>query len=175
MVGLVGETLLCTDTIYRKKKPCLHRYSFLQAFALCWLKTIRRLSRVSYGHFHLFTIRSCQEPIPLSPSSSSSFNIPDDKALKVSSPAWPRLDAPRCHTNPLSTHTCWKVWQTWWNSSIRFVPIRAHPEDNSITMRLLIRSGLPKHRRGVLPQSRNLLLFVATSLVTTMVIWWRGD
>lgn len=70
MVWLVGEALLCTGTICRKKnKPCLRGYSFLQAFALCWLKTIRRLSRVGYGHFHLFTIRWFPlVPLPLPPS-----------------------------------------------------------------------------------------------------------
>lgn len=131
----------------KKTKNCLPGYSSLQAFALCWLKTIRRLSRIGHGHFHLFTIRSCQESISLLPSSSLSFNITDDKArwhLSISSPAWQRFDVPResfvdthaeqCHKRD-GIHAC-------------VYSLHTHPEANSITIQPLIRPGVPKERRA---------------------------
>lgn len=173
--GLVGRWGIALYRRYmqgKKNKPCLRGYSFLQAFALCWLKTIRRLSRVGCGHFHLFTIRWFPlVPLPLPPSTFPRITLWMSRPLLGNDSMRHGATQSLC----LHTHTRWKVWQTWWNSRLSLPPCAhpTHPGANSITMRPLIR---PKHRRGGLPQSRtpHLLLFVPTSLVTTMVMWWRG-
>lgn len=102
MVWLVGEALLCTDAICRKKKQTLFTRLLIPA-SFC-LMLIENHPKAVQGR--LWSLPSFHNTlIPLSPSSSSSFNIPEDNALNVSSPARQRFDAPRCHTNPLSTHT----------------------------------------------------------------------
>lgn len=154
MVWLLGEALLCRDICRKKKKkPCLPGYLSLEAFALCWLKTIRRLSRIGHGHFHLFTIRSCQESISRLPSSSLSFNITDDKArwrLSISSPAWQRFDAPRESFVYTRAEQCHK------RDGIRacVYSLRAHPEANSITIQPLIRPMCQRSEGWDVPQSK---------------------
>lgn len=175
MVGLVGETLLCTDTIYRKKNPVYTVTRSCKHLPCAHWKPSEGCPESAtvtsiFSQYVPARSRFPSVPLPLPPSTFLTIRLWRSRPLLGHD--WMRHGA----TQILCLHThMLKSVANVMEFKPRFVPIRAHPEDNSITMRLLIRSGLPKHRRGVLPQSRNLLLFVATSLVTTMVIWWRGD
>lgn len=169
------------QTPYAEKnpKPCLLGYSSLQAFSLCWLKTIRRLSRIGHGHFHLFTIHSCQESISLLPSLSSS--IADDKAgwcPSISSPAWQR-----CATVPresfVQTHAEHCHRHDGIDASV-YSPPPTHTHTSRSQFHHDPTIDKARYAKGAmerdLPESRtlHLLLLVSTSLVITMVMrWWR--